>query len=410
MTSLRPASTATLVLVTEDAPIAPPAVAVSPSVPPPVPEGAVRFATFNTALSRGRPGGMARALASAGWGRARVIAEIVQRVRPDVLLVNEFDHDPTGRALRSFARGYLARGWNGAEGVDYPYAYAAPVNTGVASGVDLNGDGRVVREPGSVAYAEDALGFGRFPGQYGMAVFSRYPLGVARARTFRSLRWAEMPGALLPVDPVTGGPFFSPEARAVARLSSKSHWDLPVDPGWGRPVHLLASHPTPPAFDGPERRNVLRNHDEVRFWVDYLTPGADGYIRDDAGVRGGLEPGAPFVVAGDLNADPGEGASSSKAITRLLEHSRVVDPLPHSQGGRGRVGSAVGAVGHGEVCAEDTRRGHLRVDYVLPSRGSSVGARGVFWPALDDPLVRLTGAGRPFPGSDHRLVWVDVAP
>ncbi|CAL9401249.1 hypothetical protein SUDANB121_01476 [Nocardiopsis dassonvillei] len=410
MNPLPPASTATLVLAAGDAPVRAPAVDVSPSVPPPVPAGSVRFATFNTALSRNRPGAMLSALASGEWGRARAVAETVQWVRPDVLLLNEFDHDPSGRALELFCREYLERGWGGAEGIVYPYAFTAPVNTGVASGADLDGDGRVVSEPGSAAYAGDAFGFGLFPGQYGMAVLSRYPLDGERARTFRLLRRAAMPGALEPEDPRTGRPFLSPKAWAVARLSSKSHWDLPVDVGWDRPVHLLASHPTPPAFDGPERRNVLRNHDEIRFWADYLTPGADGYIRDDAGTRGGADPEAPFVVAGDLNADPREGASLPGAVDRLLGHPRVVDPLPHSQGGRGRAGSAAGAPGHGEGFTEETPRGHLRVDYVLPSRDLAPGARGVFWPAPDDPLARLAGTGRPFPASDHRLVWVDVSP
>jgi hypothetical protein len=271
---------------------------------PASPAGSGRAATDPPALSRQRPGAMLSALAGGEWGKARAVAETVQRVRPDVLLVNEFDHDPSGRALELFARKYLEHGWNGAAGVEYPYTYTAPVNTGVASGADLNGDGRVVTGPGSDAYAGDAFGFGRFPGQYGMAVLSRYPLDAARARTFRLLPRAAMPGALVPVDPDSGEPFLSPQAWATARLSSKSHWDLPVDAGWDRPVHLLASHPTPPAFDGRERRNVLRNHDEIRFWADYLTPGADGYVRDDAGAAGGLAPDVPFVLAGDLNADP----------------------------------------------------------------------------------------------------------
>ncbi len=53
-------------------------------------------------------------------------------------------------------------------------------------------------------------------------------------------------------------------------------------------LHLLASHPTPPAFDGPEDRNGRRNHDEIRFWNDYLDRAEIGYIRDDAGLAGGL--------------------------------------------------------------------------------------------------------------------------
>ena len=55
------------------------------------------------------------------------------------------------------------------------------------------------------------------------------------------------------------------------RLSSKSHWDVPIRIG-RETVHFLVSHPTPPVFDGPEDRNGTRNHDEIRFWADYVGP------------------------------------------------------------------------------------------------------------------------------------------
>jgi len=118
-----------------------------------------------------------------------------------------------------------------------------------------------------------------------------------------------MPGALLPVNPATGQPWFSSAQLEVVRLSSKSHWDVPID-FYGRTVHFLVSHPTPPVLDGPEDRNGRRNFDEIRFWVDYLRPGrAARYIYDDAGVTGGLQAGAPFVIAGDQNSDPLDGDS-----------------------------------------------------------------------------------------------------
>ncbi|WP_116245184.1 endonuclease/exonuclease/phosphatase family protein [Nocardiopsis sp. FIRDI 009] len=390
-------STATLVLASSGVPRMPAASVVSPSVPGPPGPGEVRFATFNTALTRPAAEALLAELAGPGGAQLRNVAEIVQRVRPDVLLVNEFDHDPDGIGPRLFQDRYLSVGHRGARGIEYPYVYTAPVNTGVASGVDLDGDGRAVTEPGSAAYAGDAFGFGLFPGQYGMVLFSRYPILTDRVRTFRTFRWADLPGALLPVRPGTGAPFHSEEALEVLRLSSKSHWDVPVDVGGRRPVHVLASHPTPPAFDGPERRNVLRNHDEIRFWVDYLSPDA-GHLYDDGGRRGGLAPEAPFVVAGDLNADPAAGDGHSKAITRLLEHPRVRDVEPASRGGLGAAALDAGAA---------PPEGHLRADYVLPSAELPVGRAGVFWPAADDPLFRLTG-DHPFPSSDHRLVWVDV--
>ncbi|GAA1444016.1 endonuclease/exonuclease/phosphatase family protein [Nocardiopsis tropica] len=411
----RVASTATLVLAASALVAVPAAAAESPSVPGPPGPHQVRFATFNTALERAEQGALAAELATPDSEQARNVAEIIQHARPDVLLVNEFDHDEEGEGARLFQDNYLSVGQNDAEGIDYPYVYTAPVNTGVPSGADLDGDGRAVTEPGTPGYAEDAFGYGAFPGQYGMVVYSMYPIVTERVRTFQTFRWADMPDALLPTDPATGAPYYSDEALEVLRLSSKSHWDIPVDTGRGRPIHLLASHPTPPAFDGPERRNVLRNHDEIRFWADYVTPRAGSYIYDDEGRRGGLPVGAPFVVAGDLNADPHDGDGHPGAIARLLEHPGITDPRPASQGGRGAAQRQGGAnEGHagdpGLDSADFTDEpgpGNLRVDYVLPSRTVPVRGSGVFWPTVDDSLFRLTG-DYPFPSSDHRMVWVDL--
>jgi hypothetical protein len=56
----------------------------------------------------------------------------------------------------------------------------------------------------------------------------------------------------------------------------------------------------------------------------------------------------------------------------------------------------------------DDAPGNIRADYVLPSDGFDVIDAGVFWPASSDPLSALTGEF-PFPSSDHRLVWIDLA-
>ena len=76
------------------------------------------------------------------------------------------------------------------------------------------------------------------------------------------------------------------------RLSSKSHWDVPIKVN-NEIVHALVSHPTPPVFDGTEDRNGKRNSDEIRFWADYVSPGQGGYIYDDKGGKGGVFD--PFV-------------------------------------------------------------------------------------------------------------------
>ena len=316
-----------------------------------------------------------------------------------MILVNEFDYAPENVDL--FRENYLEVGQRGADPVDYPYAYIAPSNTGVPSGHDLNNDG-------TVGGPDDAFGFGFFEGQYGMVVFSKYPIDTDAVRTFQTFRWQDMPGNLIPTD------FYDAEEQEILRLSSKSHWDVPVRVG-NKTVHLLAAHPTPPTFDGPEDRNGRRNHDEIRFWADYVSPGrASSYIYDDQGRTGGLRPGSRFVIAGDYNADPLDGDSLDGAINQLLEHPRVSTKVTPSSEGAVEQALLQGGVNleHRGDPAFDTADfaeppGNIRVDYVLPSKHLPVLDAGVFWPTTDDPLFRLVGT-YPFPTSDHRLVWVDV--
>ena len=242
----------------------------------------VRFSTFNASLNRSAAGDLVRDLSTPANQQARNVAETIQRTRPHVILINEFDYEPTGTALRLFQDNYLSISQNGAAPIMYPYRFAAESNTGIPSGFDLNNNG-VVGGP------DDAYGFGFYPGQFGMAVYSMYPIDTAGIRTFQKFLWKDMPGARLPDDPATPAPkdWYSPAELAVFRLSSKSHWDLPIVIG-SSPVHFLVSHPTPPVFDGPEDRNGTRNFDEIRFWADYITPSQSSYIYDDVGRRGGL--------------------------------------------------------------------------------------------------------------------------
>ncbi|MCA8948889.1 MAG: endonuclease/exonuclease/phosphatase family protein [Planctomycetes bacterium] len=362
----------------------------------------VRFASFNVSLHRKQAGQLLAELESGDSEQAGRIAEIVQRIAPDVLLLCEVDRDDAERAAEVFAERYLAVGRNGQQGIDFPFRYCGPVNTGVASGLDLDGDGRS-DGPG------DAWGYGAHPGQYGMVVLSRHPILVDRVRTFQKLRWQRMPDNSRP-------PGFWPDATwEQLRLSSKSHWDVPIGIGQverGHVIHLLCSHPTPPAFDGDEDRNGRRNHDEIRFWVDYLTPGRGDWIVDDDGLAGGLASDASFVIAGDLNCDPVDGGSRSEALRALLAHQRVQDPRPRSDGadlaakrewGSNATHKGDAALDTGDFGDEPGKGpGNLRVDYVLPSADLAVQASGVFWPPPHDPAARLLSA------SDHRLVWVDV--
>ena len=362
----------------------------------------LRFATFNVSLHRRTAGQLAAELGVVGNQQARQVAEIVQRVRPHVLLINEFDYDAAHLAARMFLKNYLSVGQNGQRPIAYPHFFAAPVNTGVPSKRDLNRDGR---NDGPA----DAYGFGWFPGQYGMVVFSMFPFQRDGVRTLQSFLWKDLPRAESPVMPNRGQPYYSAETWEALRLSSKSHWDLPISIGPHR-VHFLCAHPTPPVFDGPEDRNGARNFDEIRLLADYLDPARSEYIYDDQGRRGGLEAGSYFIVAGDLNADPHDGDSRDGAAAQLTEHPLIHRGPPPASGGaaeKARLDAGVndqqqGNPAHDTADFKDDRAGNLRVDYVLPSAQLSLRRQGVFWPRQADEGYDLIGA------SDHRLVWIDV--
>ncbi|MDR2872328.1 MAG: endonuclease/exonuclease/phosphatase family protein [Xanthomonadaceae bacterium] len=365
---------------------------------------AFRVATYNVALYGQHEGELIHRLKT-NDGNAHAIAAVLQRVRPDVVLLNEFDYDPLHQAADLFQRQYLEKPQPlGGTALHYPYRYLAPVNAGVDSGLDLDLDGKI-KGPG------DAWGYGLYPGQYGMLILSRHPIDIENIRSFQNFRWSLMPHARSPIDPTTGHDTYPDAIWEQLRLSSKSHWDVPIRIS-GETVHLLASHPTPPVFDGLERRNHVRNRDEILFWRDYLTPdGKQSWLCDDQNRCGGLEASKRFVILGDLNNDPVNGAGDHSAIIELLEHYRVMRyPTPRSMGSaeasQRYIAEGMTHRGSPEHATSDfgSNVGTLRLDYVLPSSGFRFLGSGVFWPTSDRPEAAIAAA------SDHRLVWVDLIP
>ncbi|MFV2067172.1 MAG: endonuclease/exonuclease/phosphatase family protein, partial [Pirellulales bacterium] len=213
--------------------------------------------------------------------------------------------------------------------------------------------------------------------------------------------WKDMPGNRIPDN-------YTQTGIDRARLSSKSHWDVPIRVG-AETVHLLASHPTPPVFDDAVfDENGRRNADEIRFWGDYIDPDASDYIYDDAGRFGGLADGSRFVIVGDQNADPLDGDSFPGALDPLVANPRINNTqIPASAGGVEDAAIEGGPNDqHQGDPAWDTADfgspGNLRVDYVLPSANLTIAESGVFWPTREQAYRSLVST------SDHQLVYVDV--
>jgi hypothetical protein len=348
--------------------------------------------------------------------RLKRIAEILQRIRPNIVLISEIAYDlpggpdvksgdEPGQNARRFVEQYLSVSQgDGLKPLAYD-VFMAPTNTGMPSGFDLDNDGTVTgsfpppprtrasgapgpQTDGGRAYGNDCWGFGTFPGQYAFALLVDPRLTIDRdgARTFRLMPWDYMPGAALPTMPATGEPWFTDEERAIFRLSSKSHWDVPVRLPNGSVLHLLCSHPTPPAFDAEEQRNARRNYDEIRFWADYVE-GAR-YMVDDQNREGPLARGELFVILGDLNCDAREGTPFKNGVELLLRSPRLApDPAPRSE------------IEVKDLDDTDTAFWGKRADYVLPSKGLRVSETGVW--------RHPPAGGGAFP-SDHFPVWADL--
>jgi hypothetical protein len=354
----------------------------------PAAAGTLRVATWNAGLTRPGPGLLLRDIEGGEDPQVAAAVAVVAAAAPDVLLITGFDYDHGLEALAAFAA-RLAEA-----GQDYPHRFALRPNTGRASGLDLDGDGRF-GGPG------DAQGHGRFAGEGGMALLSRLPVAADEVRDFSALLWRDLPGAIMPMRP-DGGPFPSDAAAAVQRLSTTGHWVVPlVLPGGGR-LTLLAWHATPPVFDGPEDRNGRRNHDEAALWLRLL----------EGALPGAAPPEPPLVLIGDANLDVTDGEGRPEALAALLRHPLLTDPAPASAGGAAAA-AAQGGANHGQRGApaldtadwrDEPGPGNLRVDYVLPSRDLAILDAGVLWPDPTDPLAATAAAA-----SRHRLVWVDIA-
>lgn len=368
----------------------------------------IRVATFNVEDIRTED------LVDGGSARLSRIAAVIAAIRPNVILLNEIAYDmpggpgwvegsKPGSNAQRFVDHYLAK-LPDLPALPRYRAWMPPTNTGLPSGFDLDNNGTAAESPGprqdpgsprrvptarEQAYANDCYGYGTFPGQYGFALLidERLELDEAGIRTFMRFPWSYMQGGYMPTN-AAGEPWFTPEEAKYVRLSSKNFVDAPIKLPNGAKVHLLCSHPTPPAFDGAEQRNKKRNHDEIRLIGEYISDAP--FLVDDNEREGGLGRFDSFIVMGDLNADPRKGSSFKDPIIRHLSGNPRVN--------FGFVPASTLALPG--LDPADTASFKLRVDYVLPSKDLTI-LKGEVWrhPPAD---------GADFP-SDHFPVYLDLS-
>ena len=320
---------------------------VSPALADPI-----RVAYWQTELAGRGPGVMLRDIRKK-TPRMILVGQTLANIKADILVLGgiDFDHDLIGlTALKNVI---------GEFGLPYEHMFSALPNSGIDTGLDIDGDGRL-------AGPRDAQGFGNFPGEEGMAVLSRWPIELIKDHTGQL--WKNVPHSqIIDSKGRSGG---DAPAADIQRLSSKNHWELQVHPRDNPTLTLMIFHATPPVFDGPEDRNGRRNADEIMFWVHRL----DGAL--------GPPPDPPFLIMGTFNLDPEKRDGKRQTMQDVLADMRIQDPPALSR----------------RPTAEwpPPGPGSLRVDYILPSSDLGLLAAKV---GENDPKA-----------SHHFPIWVDIDP
>lgn len=316
--------------------------------------------------------------------QSRAVAQTVQINDPDVLILTGVTYDEQQQIAEELG-GYLSAGQHTETGLDYPYVFTAPTNSGRESGVDLDGDG-------TIGGAGDAIGYGEYSGQYGTVIFSKYPIVEDQVRTFQNFLWSDLPESSMPEDR------FSDLESSVLRLNETSLWDVPVEVD-GEKIHVVTTSVAAPPGDA----DTARGDDIRRVVADYVS-GHAWYLYDDDGETASLSPGTPFVVAGV----PAAEGSSAEDLAVLLDSPVLQDtepqavtemPIAERPGSQGEPD----AVATRQVAGERDRR----ASFVLPSAALEVSGSGVFWPGEGEHGYEVVNPDSSYSLED-RLVWVDL--
>ena len=315
------------------------------------------------------------------------------------------------------------------------------------------------KETGKPIYVyepDDTFGFGYFHGHYAFGVMSKYELDRENERTFQTFKLKDMPngtqyrskvdnrinsnsnkdkykdanGANNSTPLKEGDNWHNDTEWNNFRMSSKNHVDLPVKVG-KQIIHLLLSHPTPPAFDKVSPQNVLRNRAEVEFWKHYINN--EQSIYDDKGNKGGIDGSKEkFIILGDLNADNYGGADDDKkgdkhkpsdyntgnGIRNLVGDKKINQlTIAHDAEYAPKSNAAKTHQSNNPHPHPELRTAVFgsRPDWAIASSTLEVVGSGLYWDdqwqatynLFIDPRLGNYGNSKEV-SSDHRLVWVDV--
>jgi len=127
----------------------------------------------------------------------RAALRLIATIQPDILALQRFDRGVELRAARASQTALKVRVW------EMPHLLAPRPNTGMASGVDIDGNQQI-------GGLRNAQSYGTFAGQRGPLLLSRLPFNAQDSQDHSQVLWADVPQTRSP-DP--------PEMARVKRLA-----------------------------------------------------------------------------------------------------------------------------------------------------------------------------------------------
>ncbi len=239
----------------------------------------------------------------------KAATELMRSQKPDFLSINEleFGSEPHSKNFQKLLHDTVPE-------ADHWHETFVAANSGQRA--KPGPDGKYLRFHEKLSPSEremylDQANFGLFPGQFSIALGTRFP--ICSRQIIRELSWREWDPSAPLADFDLGG--MSPETFPLFDKSFQVSWcELS-----SHPLAIITLH-TVPAFDfgQPKSPNVLRNGAQLEFLAWFLTGRHPRGLPPPAGLTP-LPQGTSFIAVGDFNIALDSPHLGAKALQHIRD-------------------------------------------------------------------------------------------
>jgi hypothetical protein len=348
------------------------------------PDKIVRFAFYHLGWHFKSSADLLLKLGDSKYFSATAAAEVIQRVKPQVLFLSGLDVDAQELTVSKFSSSFLTVTQSGQTPIQYPHLYCMKSNNKLRSS----------------------------------CILSKFPFKSDKIRTFKNFAWEDMQKSKIPKNFRFQSKYKNPiqakldRLKSAKKLFSHNFADIPMVIGKTE-IHLIHLLSAPTELESLSETVIPEQYqDESQFLQDYLSPETSQYIEDDSGKKGGIAANAHYVIGADFRMDPSDGPGTKTSINQLLDldilNSNV---LPNSVGATedaaveaGKNAFHIGTASNDTTYFSPETHGNLRTSFLIPNKSLTIDSSGVFWPDTSHPARRLIDPKV----TNRRLIYVDL--